>query len=159
MTTARLALIKCHAFEIATQALDDLLAKATEEQTRADEYLNIVQSIYVKEGTPDDFLKAEAWIVEIIGKCHIQECKKLDAAGLKDKYSSPTDDDDWAKTFIDVTPPGTSKRRRSDLIQGQPAERSRTSKPIQVSVLPLLNKAHLQQLVTSPLFPQEHPKA
>ena len=112
-TTAMLALIKCHAFEIATQARDDLNAKATEEQIRADEYLNIVQSIYVKEGTPADFFKAEARIVEIIGKYRIQERKKLDAAGLKDKDGFPTDDDAWAKTFFDATPPGTSKRRRS----------------------------------------------
>lgn len=110
-TPAMLELTQRHAREVATQARDDLLITATEERERADDFLNIVQGIYVKEGNRD-FFKAESRIVEIIARYGEQEKKKLSSSYSKDRDSFPADTAAWEQTMAATTRPSTSRPRR-----------------------------------------------
>ena len=123
-TPAMLLLQKRHALEITEQARNDLLARASEEGQRADDYLSITHQIYAKENDSNSF-KAEARIVEIMTRYKLQERKKLDAAFLKDKENYPCTSEEWEKTYFDSAQPSTSKRRRSRSSRSASREKKR----------------------------------
>ena len=110
MTPGLLALYKRHAMEVAAQARDDLLLAASEEGSKADEYLNLTQTIYIKH-KDNDFFKAESRIVDIIDKYGIQEKKKLSASFVKDREAFPMDDEAWQATTMEPARPSTSRVR------------------------------------------------
>jgi len=110
-TPEMLALTKRHAREVAQQALNDLEAKAAEEQVKADDFLNITQQIYVKENDVN-FFQAESRIVDIIDKYGSQEKRKLSAAYCKDRDAFPSNDEMWESSMAAVNKPGTSRGRR-----------------------------------------------
>ena len=106
-----LALTQRHAREITLQARDDLSALADTEREKADEFLNIVQEIYVKAGD-QGFFNAESRIVDIIAKYGEQEKKKLSSSYEKDRMLFPVDDSAWEESMAAAQRPSTSRPRR-----------------------------------------------
>ena len=118
LTAPMLALTKRHAREIAEQARLDLLQRSEEEGARADEYLTITHGIYAKHKDNNAF-KAEARIVEILGKYKVQEKKKFQAALEREREAFPKDDAGWEKSLFDAAKPGSSRRRQSRSASGE----------------------------------------
>ena len=106
-----LALTKRHATEVAVQARDDLLLEATDEGSKADDFLNIVQEIYIREENVD-FFKAESRIVEIIDRYGQQEKRKISASYTKDREGFPMSTEAWESTKSASARPGTSRPSR-----------------------------------------------
>ena len=92
---------------VAIQAQDDLQIEATDEGSKTDEFLNIVQEIYVRENN-GDFFKAESLIVEIIERYSHQEKRKISAAYTKDREGFPKLTIAWKNTMSAAVSPGTS---------------------------------------------------
>ena len=80
---------KRHAKEVTMACYFELMQRANGDKKQADRYLQIVQSIYQKEGDPN-FAKAEARIVEITTRYRAQEYGKLETQRKKTLRTTPS---------------------------------------------------------------------
>ena len=93
---------------MAQQAFDELELKASEEQVKSDDFLNITQQIYMKKNDLNVF-KADSRIVDIIDKNGAKEKRKLSAAYCKDRNAFPSNNEMWESSMAMANKPCTSR--------------------------------------------------